>query len=110
TPAVSCRYRPAFRIGNHHLGHFHVDVRMTAKRLAKRRRDVTRRELRGGDLVEQWLELVVVVLVDQRDLHVAALGQPASAPEAGEAAADDHDVRSWFRGLHAFTLAITVGS
>ena len=104
TPAVSCGHRPALRIGNHHLGHLHVHVRVATKRLAKRRRDIARPDLRGGDLVEQRLELVVVVLVDQRDLHVVALGQLARAPEPGKAAADDHDVRSWFRGLHGFTL------
>ena len=63
-----------------------------AEELAQRVRDVARRELRGRHLVEQRLELVVVVAVDQRDVHVVVLGQPPGAADAGEAAADDDDV------------------
>jgi hypothetical protein len=48
--------------------------------------------LRGGDLVEQRLELVIVVAVDQRDVDLVVLGQPLGAAQPGEAAADDYDV------------------
>ena len=51
---------------------------------------------RGGEhrrrhLVQQRLELVVVVLVDQRDVDVVVLREGPGAGDAGEAAADDDD-------------------
>ena len=59
---------------------------------AQRVRDVARRELRGGHLVEQRLELVMVVAVDERDRHVFVVGEALRAAETREASADDHDV------------------
>ena len=55
-----------------------VDVGVVAEQLAQRERDVAGRQLRGRDLVEQRLELVVVVAVDQRDAHVARRARAAS--------------------------------
>jgi hypothetical protein len=63
-------------------------------------RDVARRELRGGHLVEQGLELVMVVAVDQGDRHVLVVGESLRAPEAREPAADDHHVTLVVRGRH----------
>ena len=44
---------------------------------------------RGRDLVQQRLELVVVVLVDERDVDVVVLRERAGAGDAREPAADD---------------------
>ena len=70
-----------------------VDVGVVAEELAQRERDVAGGQLRGRDLVEQRLELVVVVAVDQRDADVVLARQPPDAADAGEAAADDDDVQ-----------------
>ena len=50
------------------------------------------RQLARRDLVEQGLELVVVVLVDQRHADVVVRREPADAAEAGEPAPHDDDV------------------
>ena len=49
-------------------------------------------EARGGHLVEQRLEQVIVVAVDQRDRH-ARPREARRAGEAAEAGADDHNAR-----------------
>ena len=94
-PGVAVRRRRGARRGidRRHIGQLHVDVRVLAKQLAHLERDVARAELRGGDLVEQRLELVVVVAVDQRHAHVVVLRQPARAGEPGKAGAHDHHMR-----------------
>ena len=46
-------------------------------------------ELRGGQLIEEGLELVVIVLVDQGDLHTP-FSQILRAGHAGKATPDDH--------------------
>ena len=55
--------------------------------------DISGGQLRGRDLVQQWLELVVVALVDQRDVHAFFAGEFLRAADTGEAATDDHDRR-----------------
>ena len=54
--------------------------------------DVAGVEGRRRDLVQQRLEQVVVAAIDDGDAH-AFLAQRARGREAGEAAADDDDVR-----------------
>ena len=73
------------------VGEVHVDVVLVGEHVTQRVRDVSTRELRGRDLVEEGLELVVVVAVDQRDVDVVVVGELLGATEAGEPAADDHD-------------------
>ena len=64
---------------------------MAVQQFADRVADLGRPELVGGDLIEQRLERVVVVLVDDRepDRRVAQLLRRADAAEAG---AEDHDM------------------
>ena len=52
---------------------------------------------RGGDLVQQWLEGMVVVPVDQHDVGRRP-PQRAHGPQSGEAPADDDDARSFAGG------------
>jgi hypothetical protein len=47
---------------------------------------------RRCDLVEQGLKLMVVVLVDQRDVDRVLAGELTRAAETREAAANDHDM------------------
>ena len=49
-------------------------------------------EDRGGHLVEQRLELLIVVLAEQSDPNIWVRSQLASAVQSGEAATYDHDV------------------
>jgi hypothetical protein len=75
-----------------HFAQAHRHVALPAQDVAQRRGDVAGRQARGGHLVEQRLEQVVVGAVDQRDVE-RRLGQRARAPQAGKAAAD-HDQSS----------------
>ena len=73
-------------------GELHVDVGMLVKCRAQRGRDLGCRQLRRCDLVEEGLELVIVVLVDQGDVHPILAGQCSCAAETGKPAAHDHDM------------------
>src|SRR4029079_2673275 len=58
---------------------------------------------RGRDVVQTWLELVVVVLVDERDVQVLARGELAGTGDAGEPAADDDDACPGVGRRHAWS-------
>ena len=67
-----------------------VGVFLTAQNRACRLGDFLGLQTRGCDLIEQWLEEVVVVAIDENDLH----GRPpqcAGNAEAAEAGANDDD-------------------
>ena len=68
------------RVDRRHLRQLHVDVGVVAKDRAQRERHVGRGQLRGRDLVEEGLELVVVVAVEQRDAHVACFASRLAHP------------------------------
>ena len=68
------------RVDRRDLGEFHVHVLVLGEHAPQRVGDVARCQLRGGDLVEQRLELVVVVAVDQRDADVVVVGQRCAQP------------------------------
>jgi hypothetical protein len=55
-----------------------------AERLSEAGGDVGGGELAGRHLVQQRLELVVVVLVDERHADVGALGQLSGAAQPGD--------------------------
>ena len=61
----------------------------------------------GGDLVEERLEGVVVVLVHDHDVHVRLL-QRARRADAREAAAEDQDARA--RRLPSSDIFATSGT
>ena len=61
------------RVHGGDLGELDVDVVLVGEYGSQRVRDVAGRQERGRDLVEQRLELVVVVLVEQRGVHVIVL-------------------------------------
>ena len=66
--------------------------------MAEGRRDLRGRERRGGHLVEEGLEEVVIPTVDERDPEGAA-GELPGGGEAPKAAADDHHMRCHSRLL-----------
>ena len=80
------------------------EVVLLAEEVAQRVPDGDRLQQVGGDLVQERLERVVVVLVDEHDVHVGVL-ELACGADAGEAAAEDDD--PWalrFRSLHLVLL------
>ena len=89
---VRPRDRPGVGVHSDDLALLYGHGLVLAEHGAQRAADVGRGELRGGHLVEQRLELVVVVAVDQRDLD-PGVGQHLGAPDAREAAPDDHHAR-----------------
>ena len=66
------------------------DVRLVVEEIAERVTDRGRLEQVGRDLVEERLKGVVVVPVDEHDVHVDPL-QLARGADAGEAAAEDEN-------------------
>ena len=73
------------------------DVRLLVKQVAHRMSDGRGLEQVGGELVQERLERVVVVLVHEHDVDVGVLQLPRGA-DAGEAAAQDEDTVGDARG------------
>ena len=74
-----------------HRGLVHGGVRLVVEQVAQRVPDRGRLQQVGGDLVQERLERVVVVLVDDRDVDVGVL-ELAGGADAPEAAAEDEHV------------------
>ena len=68
-------------------------VLLIVEEVAQRMPDLRRLQQGRGDLVQERLERVVVVLVDDHDVHVRLL-QRARRTHTREAAAEDQDARS----------------
>src|SRR5439155_15369612 len=81
---------PGGKVDARYVHHAEVKVLLAAQDRARRSRDLFGLEPRGGDLIEQWLEEVVVVAIDEHDLHRRAAQRPGGIqpPESG---ADDDD-------------------
>ncbi len=73
----------------HRAVHPEGDVRGVLEDAADRVGDVLRVEARGGYLVEERLEEMVVVAIDERHLHRLP-SEPAGGLESPEACPDDH--------------------
>ena len=83
------------------LAQQHPGVRVAPEDRSQRLRDVTRRERARRDLIEQWLEDVVVAAVEHRDLDAVVATQRASGIEPAETTADDdHAMASGSRRDH----------
>ena len=59
----------ACRIDSRNFRQNHFGVPLPTEDAADRRRNITRRQARGRDLVEQRLEQVIVVAIDDRDVE-----------------------------------------
>jgi len=66
--ALGRRHGVRHRVDRGHLRQLHVDVVVVVEGLAQRGGDIGGGQLRCRDLVEQRLKLVVVALIDQRDV------------------------------------------
>ena len=84
------------------LVHEHSAVLLPAHHAANRSGDRPRMERCGGDLVEEGLKEMVIVLVDHHDVRIRP-SQCASGRHTGKPASNDDD--TWFRGVHGRVLA-----
>ena len=88
--AIGQGHDPGGGIDADHFAHLHGDIALAAKDVPQRRGDRRRREARGGHLVKQGLEKMIIAAIDQRDFDRRPL-ELANRPQSCESAADDHD-------------------
>src|SRR5208283_1783643 len=100
---LGCVHRMRVEIDRDDLCHLHVNVAMALKRAAQIESYVAWTEHRGGHLVQQRLELLVVVLVKQRDPKMRMRCQLAGTLQSGETTTYDQNV------LHAVRLGLGGG-
>ena len=81
-------------------------VRLLVEEIAKCMADCGRRKQVGRDLVEEWLEGVVVVLVDEDDVDVHVFQLPRG-PDPGESSAEDDHARTGRPSRLAHTKSIS---
>src|ERR1700733_2783501 len=84
-----CRSRR--KIDRLNLGHGDIDVPVPRKYRPKIERGVVGRQRARGDLIQQWLELLVVVLIKYDDLQVFVACQLSCTVQPGKAATYDYD-------------------
>src|SRR6266481_4193682 len=65
---------------------------MALEDAAQRKRRIARRQYGGRHLVEQRLELLIVILIDQRDPNIRVRSQFTRTVQSGETATDYNDV------------------
>src|SRR5258707_1475617 len=65
---------------------------MALEDAAQRNRRIARRQYGGRQLVEQRLELLIVILIDQRDPNIRVRSQFTRTVQSGETATDYNDV------------------
>ncbi len=70
-----------------------VHIGVCGEHVAQVETHIGRRELGGGHLVEQGLELVVSAAVEQRHLHARLAREPFRGRHSAEAAANDKNSR-----------------
>ena len=76
-----------------HLRHQHAHIVLPAQDRTDRPGDIRGRQGGGRDLIEQRLETMMILPVDQDDIHRRA-AQRLRGFKAGKAAANDHDFRT----------------
>jgi hypothetical protein len=87
------------------LGQEHARVHLVSQHPADGSRDVSGRQTRRGDLIEERLEEVVIPAIEQRDVHRSAL-ECLCGGQTCESATDDDDVgRVHASASTALTLA-----
>jgi hypothetical protein len=79
-----------------HFGHADAHIPAFLEHFSEREGNVAGIQSGGGHLVEQWLELMVIDLVDQQDLEALLAIQLAGQLQAGEACSDDQDLHDFF--------------
>src|SRR5258708_16367532 len=65
---------------------------MALEDAAQSKRRIARRQYGGRHLVEQRLELLIVILIDQRDPNIRGRSQFTRTVQSGETATDYNDV------------------
>ena len=77
--------------------HEHGDIAVIAQDMANGCGDLSRRQCRGGHLVEQGLEQVIVATIDERDID-SLTGECFGSTQAAEAGTNDHHLWTSFFG------------
>ncbi len=88
-------YRPCFEVDTGHLAEQDIDVRVPAQHAPNWAGDLSGRQQRRRDLVEERLKHMIVLAVDDRDVDRLG-GQRLGGRQSGEPRPDHHDA-----GLHA---------
>ena len=88
-------HRPLRQVEVSHGRELDLDVAVLAQDPADWGRDLSLREDSGSELVQQWLEQVIVDAVDQSHFHRSSLEEP-SGEEAAEATAHDDNAMLCF--------------
>jgi hypothetical protein len=79
-------------INRDHFAQLYIHVGVTFENPAQGKSRIARRQYRGRHLVEQGLELLIVILIDQRDPNIRVRCQFTSTVQTGKPATDDNDV------------------
>src|SRR5262249_2721066 len=90
--AIGRSDRPSLGVSRDNLRHLHFYIAVSQKKSTKRRGNVVGAQHGDSQLIEKGLQLVIVVLIDERDTDGIALSDLARAGETGKAPAYDHDV------------------
>jgi hypothetical protein len=91
--AVRHDYAFAHTVDTSHRAQQHAGIVLAPDQTSNGPGDVGRRQASCRHLVEQWLKEVVVLPVNQGDVH-RRLGKPLSDTETSEAGADDYHARA----------------
>jgi hypothetical protein len=89
--AVRELYDFFLRIDRKSIAKNHAGIALTAQNPPNRRRDIARIKRRGRNLIEQWLEHVMIPPVDQCDPH-RRFPEPSRGLDSSKSAADNYDV------------------
>src|ERR1700731_3475616 len=85
------RHGTSTHIDGYNLRHLDIDVGMTLQESPQVEGRIARRKNSGRDLVEQWLELMVVILIDHRDSEISVGRQTLGACQSSETRTHDYD-------------------
>src|SRR3954471_6760076 len=70
--AVFEKHAPGLRVDAAHGGEQRRDLGTPAQQIADRPGDLRRRQRSGGDLIQKWLEQMMIAPIDQRDFYPRA--------------------------------------
>jgi hypothetical protein len=87
----------AYRVDTRDFGEDDVSILLTTQDAANRRSDICRRQPGSRNLIEQWLEQVIVVAIDDGDVERRSR-QLLGGGKSPKTRPDDHDARACLRG------------
>jgi hypothetical protein len=85
--------RSRVKVHTGHFGEHHTDIVLLGSELPDRGGNLGWRKNSHCDLIEQWLEDIVIASVNENDIRIGSL-QSASRGDTGKPAANDYDTLS----------------